>query len=127
VLCLSSAESSLYALGCRRLEDSPGGRVVCQPRLLREEGRGGLEPASRECRQSQEIRHAKARECRQRRVCTTSDTAEATMRLMQTDAVWHRGQTLAAGQGAEFNVWSGVYRQASAWLALFRAFADGRT
>src|SRR5256885_2717287 len=44
-----------------------------------------------------------------RRICTTADTAEATMRLMQTDVAWHHAQTLAAGAGGGVN---GVCRPA---------------
>src|SRR5258708_27513950 len=46
------------------------------------------------------------------------------MRLMQTDAVWHRGQTLAAGQVAEFKVWSELIRQSAGGLHIFLPLRD---
>ena len=46
------------------------------------------------------------------------------MRLMQTDAVWHRGQTLAAGQVAEFKVWSELIRQSTGGLHIFLPLRD---
>ncbi len=46
------------------------------------------------------------------------------MRLMQTDAVWHHGQTLAAGQVAEFKVWSELIRQSTGGLHIFLPLRD---
>src|SRR6266702_415416 len=82
-------------------------------------GRGGLEPALGDCRQSQEIRHAKAASAG-----SGGFARPPTMRLMQTDAVWHRGQTLAAGQVAEFKVWSELIRQSTGGLHIFLPLRD---
>ena len=46
------------------------------------------------------------------------------MRLMQTDSVWHHGQTLAAGQVAEFKVWSELIRQSTGGLHIFLPLRD---
>jgi len=46
------------------------------------------------------------------------------MRLMRTDAAWHHGQTLAAGQVAEFKVWSELIRQSTGGLHIFLPLRD---
>ena len=46
------------------------------------------------------------------------------MRLMQTDVAWHHGQTLAAGQVAEFKVWSELIRQSTGGLHIFLPLRD---
>ena len=41
------------------------------------------------------------------------------MPLMRKDASWHHGQTLAAGQVAEFKVWSELIRLSTGALHIF--------
>lgn len=48
----------------------------------------------------------------------------ATMPLMQADAAWHHGQTLAAGRVAEFKVWSELIRQSTGGLHIFLPLRD---
>jgi hypothetical protein len=46
------------------------------------------------------------------------------MRLMRKAASWHHGQTLAAGQVAEFKVWSELIRQSTGGLHVFLPLRD---
>src|ERR1051325_11699731 len=46
------------------------------------------------------------------------------MRLMQEDPAWHHGHTLAAGQVAEFKVWSELIRQSTGGLHIFLPLRD---
>src|ERR1700730_10401501 len=43
---------------------------------------------------------------------------------METDVRWHHGQTLAAGQVAEFKVWSELVRQSMGGLHIFLPLRD---
>ncbi|TMC98380.1 MAG: hypothetical protein E6J05_08950 [Chloroflexi bacterium] len=43
---------------------------------------------------------------------------------MKTDAAWHHGQTLAAGQVAEFKVWAELVRQSMGGLHVFLPLRD---
>ncbi len=43
---------------------------------------------------------------------------------METDARWHHGQTLAAGQVAEFKVWAELVRQSVGGLHVFLPLRD---
>ena len=46
------------------------------------------------------------------------------MPLMQTEVAWHHGQTLAAGQVAEFKVWAELIRQSTGGLHIFLPLRD---
>jgi hypothetical protein len=48
----------------------------------------------------------------------------AQCRALETDARWHHGQTLAAGQVAEFKVWAELVRQSMGGLHVFLPLRD---